>query len=426
MPAPCARARGYATAPSRLPALALACAIACSPAAPDSAGSEGAHGSSSGGNVGASTGSDPTGTVPVGTSSSAADTTTGSADDGSDAPPSPDAGPPLPCDSIGDVDAWETITPAGVDATQGVGIAGIALDRLHPGTIFVGTDHQGIWKSTDCGASFEMISTGSGADIIASGTQWNLQIDPDDSNVLYANSFLGSDGSLLKSTDGGVSFGSVWPAGSVPAMVAEYNSVQEIWIDPTDHTHLVATFHADCVGEWAPMCMVESSDAGASWRAFHGPTGGWGEDARPLLLDSERWLYITAQDGVYFTPDRGDAWEQLAPGGGGHQIHRTDDGTFYLCSDYGVYRGPDGHDWTRIDGSPVCDGITGDGDRIFAGALAGPAVAVWTTSDSDGLTWTQMTGEGPADRVRWLMYDDAHAVLYASASTSGLWRLRTH
>ena len=64
----------------------------------------------------------------------------------------------------------------------------------------------------------------------------------------------------------------VSPPGSEIAMTVDYNFLQEVSMDPTDPAHLVVSFHADCKGAYAPMCMAESKDSGTTWRLFKGPT----------------------------------------------------------------------------------------------------------------------------------------------------------
>src|SRR4051812_34785428 len=65
------------------------------------------------------------------------------------------------CDGLGAVNAFESITPPGVAF-----VGSVAVDPVNSGTIYVGSGSnagapaQGIWKSTDCGATWAMVSTG--------------------------------------------------------------------------------------------------------------------------------------------------------------------------------------------------------------------------------------------------------------------------
>src|SRR5262249_28169365 len=132
--------------------------------------------------------------------------------------------------------------------------------------------------------------------------------------VLYAGSLYGKDLTLLKSTNGGVDWDSLFPPGSEVARTVDAGGfLQELSMDPTDHRHIVVSFHANCKGAYAPMCMAETKDSGASWRLFKGPTNGWGEDSRPLVLNSTTWLYATNLNGLYYTADSGATWEKVGP-----------------------------------------------------------------------------------------------------------------
>ena len=156
----------------------------------------------------------------------------------------------------------------------------------------------GIYKSTDCGATWSRVSdTTPGTDSanLLTGDPWAMLIDPVEPQTLYVNNGYGSGPTLYKSVDGGVHWASLNPD---PALVVGKGSpfVQAIAIDPRDHMHLAVTFHDDCGSPYTPWCFSRSSDGGATWKEFNGPTSvpgftidGWMEassisDPRPLEL----------------------------------------------------------------------------------------------------------------------------------------------
>jgi photosystem II stability/assembly factor-like uncharacterized protein len=125
----------------------------------------------------------------------------------------------------------------------------IAIDPQTPSTIFAGTDVQ-LFKSVNAGASF--VSVLSGTTIFA------VAIDPHASNIVYAGArgFLAGRNGVLKSTDGGgtwVEMNSGLPAGRF---------IRAIVIDPQVSSTLYAApgpagegvfVSTDAAATWTPM-----------------------------------------------------------------------------------------------------------------------------------------------------------------------------
>lgn len=330
------------------------------------------------------------------------------------------------CDGLGAVDHFENITPPAVDPSVGNGIVQILVDPIHAGTIYAGTEKKGLFRSTNCGAAWTKVNTGRNAAVLDSGILWSMALDPVDTNVIYAGSLYGSDVSLFKSVNGGVDWDSTAPPGSEIYMTVQYNFFQDLSMDPTDHKHVVVTFHANCTGPTGPQCMAETKDSGATWRLFKGPLGGWGEGAGPLVLGSTTWLLGTTQNGLFYTSDSGTTWEKVAPGAD-HQMYHSPSGSFYTGSDYGVNRSSDAHKWTQIAGSPNGYGIIGDGKRLFnslrnSGSNQQP---YFTAQESDPTKWTPLASPNMTHGTVYFGYDADHHVLYSANTNSGLWRMVT-
>jgi photosystem II stability/assembly factor-like uncharacterized protein len=329
------------------------------------------------------------------------------------------------CDGLGQVDQLQDITPPEADLS-GNGIAQVVLDSVHAGTLFVGTDKRGLFKSTNCGASWSKVNVGRNGKILDSGTLWYVDIDPTDPSQIYASSLYGSDASLFKSKNGGVDWDSLFPPGSEIAMTVDYNFFQWASMDPTDHQHLVVSFHANCKGPNGPECLAETKDSGVTWRLFKGPLGGWGEGVGPAVLSATSWLLGTSQDGIYFTKDSGASWEKVGPG-----IHtpfyRAADGTYYAGSDYGTLRSPDGHTWSAIPNASSVFAVTGDGKRLFSGArlVDSKQQPYFTSPETDGSKWSPLDSPKMSHGVVKLVYERDHRVLYSANTASGLWRMTT-
>jgi hypothetical protein len=331
------------------------------------------------------------------------------------------------CDKLGPIDKWEDISPPQVNLTLHTAMVGVIVDPLHSGTLYAGTERQGLYKSADCGANWTKINTGRNGAILDTGAQWSMAIDPVDSRVIFTANGYGKDVSLFKSTNGGVDWDSVFPATSEVAKAVEYNFTQEVSMDPTDHRHLVVSFHANCKAPYPPGCMAETKDSGATWRIFKGPAQGWIEDARPIVLGGSKFLYVTGLDGLFYTADSGANWEKVG-GGGGHQIYRAKSGSYYIGTSSGLMQSADGHAWTKIMKSPNGDAMMGDGQRIFTSwppCCGQPLQPFFTTAEGDGTVWKTYASPMIKAKAKYFAYDPDHHVLYSSNNNSGLWRVVT-
>ena len=118
------------------------------------------------------------------------------------------------CNNLGAVDHFDDVTPPGSTANPS-GVATVVVDPIHAGTLYVGTDKRGIFKSTNCGADWVKINTGKSAAVLDSGILYTVELDPIDPNLIYAASLYGSDSSLYQSKNGGVDFRAAFSPGSL-------------------------------------------------------------------------------------------------------------------------------------------------------------------------------------------------------------------
>ena len=323
------------------------------------------------------------------------------------------------------MNAFETITPPGVAF-----VGSVAVDPVNSGTIYVGSGSnagapaQGIWKSTDCGASWTMVSTGMNSANFKSGTCYGITLDYAKPQVLYAAMLYGQDNALYKTTNGGVDWTSLFPKGSEIATTVDYTFSQEYSIDPTDHEHVAISFHADCHGKYAPMCLGETHDSGATWHLMKGPISGWGENARPYVIGPKALLFIIYGDAYYTADSSVDApvWQKITNGGG--HVYHAKNGAYYMPSYSGVYKSTDaGVTWSLIKGSPQGYAVTGDGTRIFIGGNV--ANNYNAATESDDSKWTKLTAPNTPVQYITFDYDADHHLLYSANHESGLLRMVT-
>jgi hypothetical protein len=332
------------------------------------------------------------------------------------------------CNALAPIDQWEPVSPP-INLTLHTAVVAVMVDPQNAGTLYVGTERQGLWKSTQCGAagSWVKVNTGRNGSVLDTGAQWSMAIDPSDSKVLYVANGYGSNVSLFKSINGGVDWDSMFPPGSEVEKTVEYNFTQEVSMDPTDPRHLVVSFHANCRPPAPAGCMADTRDSGATWRIFKSPAGGWIEDARPIVLGPSTYLYATSLGGLFYTADSGGTWEKVA-NGGGHQVYRASSGTYYSGSANGTMRSPDGHTWTKIDKSPNGDAIIGDGSRLFTSwtpCCGQPVQPFFTASQSNDAVWKSYPSPIISQKAKYFAYDNDHHLLYASTNNNGLWRVVT-
>jgi hypothetical protein len=348
------------------------------------------------------------------------------------------------CDKLPAPGVFEEITPPVVKAgigtktkdnqTQG-GPFAMAVDPVNLGTVYSGTLFQGVWKSTDCGSSWKLIATGTNAADVNRGMNWTFGIDPQDPEVVYTNSGYGSNG-LFKSTDGGVNWTDIWSQKSQPdlAKAFTYNFANVIAIDPSNHQHILLTFHEACLAPHPATCIVESMNAGQTWKIIDGQPGWNGNEGQVIFfLDSPTtWLWGSQTNGFWRSSNSGATWEAIPKMTTSHlqgsQIYRAKDGTFFAAGADGVWRSSDGTvpNWKLVPNTgPIVGGLVSDGTTMYTstcyfGGFCNPRYL--HSPETDGNTWTQMTSPMMSQGGN-MGFDKAHKLLYSSNLDAGLWRV---
>jgi hypothetical protein len=315
------------------------------------------------------------------------------------------------------------------------GTFAIAIDPANLGTVYAGTLFQKVWKSTDCGATWTAIATGTNAADVNRGMNWTFAVDPVDPNVLYTNSGYGSNG-LFKSTDGGVNWVDVWSGSSQPTLGKSftYNFANVVAIDPNDHEHVLLTFHEACLPPHPATCIAETMDGGSTWRLIDGDPSWNGNEGQVIffLNDSKTWLWGSQTNGFYRSGDNGQTWEAIPNMTTSHlqgsQIHRTASGAFFVAGADGVWTSPDGlaSNWSLVpDTGPIVGGLVSDGTTMFTstcyfGNFCNPRYL--RSPETDGHTWTAIPSP-TMSQGGTLAYDEGHHLLYSSNLDAGMWRV---
>jgi hypothetical protein len=393
--------------------------------------------------------------VNCGSDSSGNDSTASDAGPGS-APVTPeDAATPkvAACNNLAAVGTFENITPplgpssfdpdGSTSGSAETGTFAIATDPVNQGTLYAGTFAQGVWKTTDCGATWAIVATGKNADVVNAGMNWTFGVDPIDPLTLYTNSGYGSMGSgLLKSTNGGVDWDVIWPPAAQPDLAAAftYNFANVIAIDPSNHQHVLLTFHEACLSPHNATCIAESMDSGASWKLIDGNASWTGNEGQVIFFlgDSTTWLWGSQTNGFWRSADGGGSWQAITGMTTSHlqssQLIHTSTGAYLVAGADLIWRSPDGTatTWTSIAGTgPILGGMVVDGTSLyastcyFAGFCLDPGNPPrYLKSTDDGKTWNAMPNPPKVDMGGTFAFDSGHGVLYSSNGHAGLWRVR--
>jgi hypothetical protein len=345
------------------------------------------------------------------------------------------------CSGLGAEGVFEDVTPPEVKAAFGTGKDGggtfaIAADPVNQGTVYVGTLFQKVWKTTDCGANWTHISTGRNGSEVDAGMNWTFAVDPVEPNVVYTNSGYGWNG-LFKSLNGGVDWDPVWPPPSQPelAKAFTYNFANVVAIDPSDHQHILLTFHESCLSPHPATCIAETLDAGSTWRLIDGQAGWNGNEGQVIffLESSKAWLWGSSSNGFWRTSDSGASWQAIPGMTTSHRqgsgLVRTTAGAFFVAGADGIWGSPDGvaSTWKLAPNTgPIVGGLVTDGSTMFSctcySANFCDAARYLRSAESDGLKWTQIPSPKFNDGGT-LAYDKGHHLLFSSNFQVGLWRV---
>jgi photosystem II stability/assembly factor-like uncharacterized protein len=342
---------------------------------------------------------------------------------------------------------WEEITPPGF-----IGGDALALDPFEDGTLWLGEapamttsdggmGPAGLFKSTDCGATWAHVNTGMNGDAIDGASIWSLAIDYVDRGTIYVVGAYGPQG-LWKSTNGGVDWVQLFPPDSEFAKTVPYNWVGSVSMDPRDHLHLVVGTHDNCNPPYDPACQAETRDGGATWHIVKVPGKSWSEQAGPYVLNDTSWLFTVLFDGMYLTTDNGATFKQVAPAGvvgatGGEFTHRpyaaASDNNYYMPTiNSGILKSVDGaKSWSVIpnSGTGYQLGFALGSTHLYSGDFNNGTYQMGALPGAD--SWSPLPAPPPrrtSSRMTGsesMEYDESHHILYSANFDGGVWRMVT-
>ena len=256
--------------------------------------------------------------------------------------------------SVGDgiyksMDGGKTWNNMGLKNAQQIG--GLAIDPKNENRLFVAAlghpygpnEERGVYRTTDGGKTWERVlykDENTGA--------IQVTIDPNNSNIIYADLWAGRQGpwengawngkesGLFKSTDGGTTWKKL--SGGLPTTEQGLGRIG-FCIAPSNSDRLYATVDAGKYGG-----IYRSDDAGESWSNINADERLWGRGSDfaevkvdPLNAD----IAYTADVVVWKTLDAGKTWNAFRGAPGGDDYHRiwinpNDNRIILIASDQGA------------------------------------------------------------------------------------------
>ncbi|HEV8245816.1 MAG TPA: hypothetical protein VGP93_08605 [Polyangiaceae bacterium] len=337
------------------------------------------------------------------------------------------------CGSIPAPGTWDAASispvasPPGIPGYQFTGKSvSVVVDPFDTAKVWLGTGEYGLYQSTDCGASWVHVSTGTDSDQIDRSTLWSMAVDPVNQGTIYTVAAYGA-GSVWKSTNGGLDWVDLFPSQTG----FQYNFANNISMDAHDPLHLVTMSHGSC-DDFSNGCLTETFDGGETWPNRVSLPKPWGERGGVDVVDATTWILGYGGDGMYVTTDNGQTWTQAIEKGAGDAsgefstlpLAPAADGAYYVDSFQGALRSTDGVNWSLVwakkDGiSARLEALITTPTTIYAGDYAD----IYSAPLSDYGNWTKITGPALENFFNTFMaYDSVHKIVYVSGWEGGMVR----
>ncbi len=273
------------------------------------------------------------------------------------------------------VGVWTSIGPDGAE------VGALAVDPDDADVVYAGT-LNGIFKSTDAGATWDVASKGLGP----AGAWVHTLVATSD--AVYAGT---ESNGVYKSTDGGATW--VPSSKGLPPPEEYTTSVGVLVADPRFPNRLWAA---------AGRSVFLTTDGGVTWqeRSRGLPIGAPGQGL--ALAPDGRTLYVSNFRAVFKTTDLGRKWKRVSfglPGDaslGELTVDPTAPSTVFVGAGTGLWRTTNaGASWKRVLDGGTVRALAWQGTRLFASVSDEARHAVYS-SDDHGTTWTA-AARSPSD-----------------------------
>jgi photosystem II stability/assembly factor-like uncharacterized protein len=199
----------------------------------------------------------------------------------------------------------------------------LAVDPRDPETVYAGTLEEGLFKTTNGGASWRSVGLRGVSTLV---------LDPRDPETIYAGAEGGGPPQIFKSTDGGSSWSAVGLQGK---------NVKWLSLNPEDTDIVYAgTFEHG---------VFRSRDGGSSWRAWR--------DVGGLTFDPQNaeTVYANSEGRILKSTDGARTWRGLDVGRAADflALDPGNSATLYAEADRGLIKSTDaGRSWRGLRGDP--------------------------------------------------------------------------
>lgn len=206
--------------------------------------------------------------------------------------------------------------------------------------VYAASYNSGVFKSEDSGENWTKI--------LSNVQIYDIAIDPDDENRIYAAGLVGTNGRVLKTEDGGKSWNDVFTESTAQNIVRamDYNpkSPKELLIGLQNGT------------------IIRSPDGGGNWELMHSfddrvQTMNWHENGNVYVLLRKKGLQISSDGGRTFSnataqvSDREDTSGFRESVGNYFQfaVAGTNADVLYVGTDRGLFKSTDGGgNWKKL------------------------------------------------------------------------------
>jgi hypothetical protein len=325
---------------------------------------------------------------------------------------------------------WQNVTPSGVNMSatgDNFGAQDAMVDPARKTDVYAFVTYQGVWKSTDAGATWTKVSKTGGP--MDQGKTWGEAIDPNPNRnpatppTMYAPAGNSSALGIYKSTDGGVNWTQTYtdPGGYG-------RDIYNIDIDPNNSQHVIATFHDS-------NKIVESKDGGATWIG-RGAVAGATQSSYLFFVTSNVWLMVsqwTDTNGTYRSEDSGNTWTKVSTNEHFHgncQPYFGPNGVLYLPGAHGIQKSTDlGKTWNSVFGSPE-NSVVATASYLYA-SDGWATMGTWDpnmvrSAVTDGTSWSSYTTKPGTmtngTKRATVAFDGTHYVIISLNWDAGFWR----
>jgi photosystem II stability/assembly factor-like uncharacterized protein len=220
--------------------------------------------------------------------------------------------------------SWRRVAAQKISRMADLGFSDLAIDPIHPATVYAASGERGLRKSTDRGNHWSTIYKNDALSVL---------LDPSDSSTIY----IEDRGNITRSLDGGRTWSRIDP----PQRTYSY----QLSVSGTEPGTLYAvsssgqTFKSSNKGQsWVQLAapglakmlisdpmqpgvlyaaasggLFKSSDGGASWRPAHAGLGNMYIFEIAVAPLNSSVLYVAGTGGISRSTDGGESWRRLGP-----------------------------------------------------------------------------------------------------------------